>query len=574
MIGPLEICLFDKENLASKSPSEKYTRLCLQDEGSPSVLIEESLKKLTNNSPQNEKYSLGYTLYIPLLKLFKSNEYDFDIDTNSIKRIANTINNTDKPVVLYLFSDHFKVGSLIEDLLSKNKANILQTKKGTLPIDQYYGEKIYPWSFVDKDNEITHLREKSINAVLDEVCKLPTKAIERIAGITMLGEIHHMFPDFQAGMGFSGDYLITDYSEKSIQGFQDFLAEKFSSILYLNKHLDSNYSSFKEIHPPSKNIRIERLNNYFEHIDAYAHGVIPISGWIARKSNSLAAKDWIHIYKNGEFLVRTPATFGRQDVLTAHPELPSSDVGWQYNLNYSKMPTGIYSLDIFLESQDNSLVHLGSRQISIMDKSQSTPTQKISKNIINKVPPDKSIIFSIDTPLDLASYYYNPLAILWHGFRKEQISSYIKHFADIAKNKCIRPELIYSHQILPFSNPGWDETKFGVGRDLAVPKTVRLGVSLYGEASYGTSFFEWFSHTQRTAYGVTEFHPLKKMNAQELGFVLDAHYKNNAQFLSFFLGSVGLDENPKYEPYIFGIDPQNKYAGSDVLFYSLKEILK
>jgi hypothetical protein len=164
--------------------------------------------------------------------------------------------------------------------------------------------------------------------------------------------------------------------------------------------------------------------------------------------------------------------------------------------------------------------------------------------------------------------------VLWHEFRKQQVSQYLAHFGSIAQNKCINPKLIYSHQILPFVNPSWDENKFAVGRDLAVPPTMRLGISLYGESSYGTSFFDWFKGTLRTHYGVTEFHPLRAMKSAELESVLRQHYANNAQFVSFFAEVAGLNEYPGHKPYLFSFDPNNKETGSDVLYESVKEILK
>ena len=573
MVGGLDFCFFEKNNLKNRSPSEKYTSLCMQDKDSPSALIEKTLQKISENK-KSEKYELGYTLYVPLLKLFKPNESIFEINKEAVKRVADTIGNTKRSVVLYLFSDHFSVGSPLESILSKKAGNILETKNGKLAIDKYYGENIYPWSFTNKKNDITHLREIAFNAVLDEVCKLPAKAIDRIAGVTMLGELHHMFPDFQGGMGFSGDYLITDYSQHSIEGFQDFLASRYISIANFNKKFGTNYQRFKDVSPPSKNIRNERLNTYFEHIDAYAHGILPISGWVAIKAIKSNSKEWIHIYQNGAFLARIPVAFGRQDVLAAHPELSSSDVGWQYNLDFSTLPPGIYNIDIFLENSDATLSNLATRQISIMDKSQSAPPQLPYTKLKTASSLSDSVLFSVDNPSNFSSYYFNPLAVQWHEFRKKQVSSYIKNFSDIAKNKCIKPDLIFSHQILPFVNPGWDETKFAVGRDLAVPPDVRLGISLYGEASYGTSFFEWFSSTQRPAYGVTEFHPLKGMTANELDVVFSQHNQNGAKFISFFADSAGLDDDPANKLNIFSFNRKNKNAGSDVLFDSVAELLK
>ena len=574
MIGGLDSCIFKKKELAHDTPNAMYTKLCLTDEASSSQLIESTLKNIADKDLLTSNYTLGYTLYVPLLKLFEIKGNNFEINQEAVKRIAKSIANTDRPVILYLFSDHFGVGSPVENLLAGDPENLLQTVKGIMPTDKYYNVNIYPWSFVNTGNPITRLRETAFNAVLDEVCKLPWYVVRRVKGVTLLGELHHMFPDFQGGMGFSGDYLISDYSKHSAAGFRRFLADKYKTLGGLNRYLGSSFSTFDDIEPPGKDIRKDKLRHYWEHMDAYAHGTLPISGWVARGKSDPAGKDWVQIFDNGALVARVPVAYGRQDVLAAHPGLNSSDVGWSYNFNYSAVAPGLHKIDILLERGSAPLTRLASRQIAIMERSQATPQLLPSSELPPFTEVGGSVLFHIDNPVELASYYYNPLATLWHEFRKSQVTNYLAHFGNIAKSKCINPERIYSHQILPFVNPGWDENKYAVGADLAVPPDIRLGISLYGEASYGTSFFDWFKGTQRTSYGVTEFHPLKKMNASELDAVLDHHFRNKAQFISFFVEGTGLDEDPTHKANLFSFDSKNKNAGSDVLFESTRDILK
>jgi hypothetical protein len=574
MIGGLDACIFHKQYLLSNTPDAKYTKLCLADGDSPSQLIETTLRNISENKNGTGNYKLGYTLYIPLLMLFESKGSDIQINMSIVRRIAKTVENVDRPVILYLFSNHFGVGGQVEQILAQNPDNLLQTVKGGMKKDSYYNVNIFPWSFVTTDNEITRLRERAFNAILDEVCKLPKNIVARVEGVTMLGELHHMFPNFQAGMGFSGDYLISDYSKHSSDGFRKYLSGKYKLVADLNKQLGSDYSSFEAIPPPSKNIRTDTLKNYWEHIDAYAHGTLPIAGWVAKSQRNPAAEDWVQIFANGKLIARTAVAFGRQDVLAAHPEISSADVGWSYDLDYSKMVPGLHRIDILLERGVEPLMLLASRQIAIMERSQATPMAVASTELPITAPANASALFHVDSPGDLSSYYYNPLVTLWHGFRKHQISEYLNHFGNIAKNKCINPNLIYSHQILPFVNPGWDENKYAVGRDLAVPGDMRLGISLYGEASYGTSFFDWFKGTRRSSYGITEFHPLKPMDARALESVFNQHFQNNAKFLSFFVEGFGLNEDPENRPNLFSFDLKNNNAGSDTLYKSVREVLK
>ena len=574
MIGGLDPCLFNKKELARDMPNFKYTKLCLKDAGSPSQLVEATLARISDNNKSHGNYKLGYTLYIPLLRLFDLKGSNIELNQETVRRVAKSVQEVDRPVILYLFSNHFGVGSPVEDFLAKNPDNLMQSAKGSMQKDSFYDNNIYPWSFVNTDNDITKLREKAFSAVLDEVCKLSWLKVRRVEGVTVLGELHHLFPNFQGGMGFSGDYVISDYSIRSVDGFRKYLANKYKSIEELNQYLGSSYLNFEELSPPSKDIRKDVLKHYWDHIDSYAHGILPITGWVAGNQSKSNVKDWIKIYRNGDFLARVPVAFGRQDVLAAHPGISSADVGWSYDLNYSSIDPGLHKIDVFLERDKEPLMLLASRQIAVMEKSQATPKVLVSRELPESIAPNNSVLFSIDNPDDLSSYYYNPLVILWHDFRKSQVTDYLRHFGDIAKSKCISPGLIYSHQILPFVNPGWDENKYAVGRDLAVPQGMRLGVSLYGEASYGTSFFDWFKGTHRAAYGITEFHPLREMSAKELNSVLDQHFQNNARFLSFFIEASGVEEDPANKPNLFSFDLRNKNSGSEVLYNSIRDILK
>lgn len=577
MIGGLEACTFWKQDTLIKFPEHQFTKLCAKEASSSSELIEATLQSISGKHGTVGNYELGYTLNVPLFMLFDVNGNSIKLNQDAIQRVAQAINHVDRPVILYLFQNHFGVNSPAEKVLAQNPDNLLHTRLGPLKTDRYYSVNIYPWTFTNTDNDITRFREQAFNALLDEICKLPARAIARIEGVTILGELHHMFPNFEAGMGYSGDYLISDYSKHSEEGFRRFLIERYKDIADLNLYVGSQYNSFDAVFPPSKDIRKEPLKQYSEHIDSFAHGTLPISGWVAKKLSQNAKateKDWIQIFDNGDFLARVPVAYGRQDVLAARPELGSADVGWEYNFDFSRRQRGLHQISVFLERGAEPLIHLTTRQIALVDRSQSRPQKLPMRELPKSVPVDSSVVFYTDHPADMTSYYYNPMVPLWHEFRKSQVASYLGHFGKIAKSKCIKPEFVYSHQILPFVNPGWDENKFAVGRDLAVPNDLRLGISLYGEASYGTSFFDWYALTKRSAYGVTEFHPLKAMDATTLNSVLEKHYLNGAKFVSFFAESYGLTEDPTNQPNLFSFAKNNKNAGSNVLFESIREILK
>ncbi len=104
---------------------------------------------------------------------------------------------------------------------------------------------------------------------------------------------------------------------------------------------------------------------------------------------------------------------------------------------------------------------------------------------------------------------------------------------------------------------------------------MRLGVSLYGESGYGRSFFDWKEAHRHGPYGITEFHPLRAMAADELQRIFQAHQDHGARFLSFFVEArgehlvpaAGSVQNP------LALDPANPQNGSDRLYQSVQQLL-
>jgi hypothetical protein len=193
----------------------------------------------------------------------------------------------------------------------------------------------------------------------------------------------------------------------------------------------------------------------------------------------------------------------------------------------------------------------------------------------------------VDFPPDHLSVYFNPLANLWHRFRAEQVTAYLKHMADHVRRSCVPKDAVYTHQIIPFTNPGWDATRFAVDDALSWTTGMRLGVSLYGEPTYGSSFRNWMQRQNEDRrrlpeqlnpvlrpYGVTEFHPLKAMGAEELDRALWAHRRSGADFVSFFAELRNPGGRVVQGEHTFGLDPDNPKFGSDELYRSFAALLR
>jgi hypothetical protein len=572
MIGGLEPCLFGASQ-GGRAALPEGSVPCEVGSQSAAARVEATLQRFGQLSSRDGRYALGYTLNAPLLRFLTQREAGWEVDQQAVQTLVRTIREVDRPVVLYLFSNHFGVGAPIERRLAEQPDNLMKTAQGVMRQDKYYSVDIYPWSFTTTRNDITRQREKVVAAILGEVCRLPQPQIDKIRAVTLLGELHHLFPNFEGGMGYAGRYMVSDYSSESVTGFRHFLAARFESLQALNRALDADFARIEDVPAPSKDIRSEPLTNFAEHIDSFAHGELPISGWAVIPARTSAEPLWVRVYRNGEFVARVPVRYARQDVLHAFPEFKTADVGWSYQLDYSKYPRGMHLISVYLEQPREPLVRLATRRIVVMDKHQIPPEPQAQIAEPRSVEPDAGLRFHVDYPPDLSSYYFNPLVALWHEFRSHQVRAYLNHFQMMVAKSCIGRENIFAHQILPFSNPGWDSGKFSVGADLGVPQTLGLGVSLYGEASYGHSFFEWLDTAQRTSYGVTEFHPLRPLDPRGLADVLEHHQQRGARFVSFFLEPAHQNAMNGQVANIFSFDRRNQKFGSDVLADSVRKLM-
>lgn len=576
MIGVIDTCVLEPNASAAPRPHDLAAR-CTGPQGSAAALLEATLAPLQPQGHAAAAYTLGYTLPVPLLQLFRQSGDGWSIDQDTVGRLVRTVRDTDRPLVLYLFSTHFATDAPLEKSLTQDPANLAHTREGPLAPSRYYGSPLYNWSLARTDTELTARRVQATQALLAEMCRLPAKDIAKIKGVTLLGELHHLFPDFEAGMGFDATYRVTDYSPASVAGFQQFLRQQFTRIEQLNRLLGADYASFDAVQPPSRDIRTEPLQRFTEHIDSFAHGSLPIGGWAyvkpTDKEKEGSAPAWVHVYRNGVFVGKTPVNQGRQDVLAAKPEFEDANTGWRLDMDFRRLPAGEYRMDVFLESTPGRLTPLGTRHITLMGRDQSALQALPQKPLPASRPANTALQAHIDLPAEQSSYYYNPLVPLWHSFRQQQVVAYLQFFNGVVNQSCLSETPHYTHQIIPFSNPSWDANKYAIESSLQPMKNIRLGVSLYGDATYGEVFSHWHDKRRHAGYGVTELHPLKAMDAAAVQQMLGQHQQRGAEFVSFFLEPRWQGALLERDYNTFSLDPQNAQFGSAALYQSVQQIL-
>lgn len=570
MIGVIEPCILLQDGAGA---DDALARSCTGPRGSAGALVESTLAALGPPDGRQAAYPVGYTLPVPLLKLFKPAGADWEIDQRAIGRLVRTLHDVDRPAIVYLFSNHFATGAPIEEALAANSSNLSASPDGPLARDTYYSTPIYNWTFATTRTAITARRVEATKAVLEEICKLAPRDIAKIKGVTLLGELHHLFPGFESGMGFSPPYRVSDYSDASRQGFRAFLRREYKAIAQLNQVLGTHWKSFDEVDPPSKDVRTTALRDFTEHIDSFAHGSFPVAGWTHLKAQSNDAPLMVRIYRNGDLVGKAPVSLGRQDVLQALPQLGDANTGWRFDLDFRALPPGLHRIDAMLENGPGPLVHLATRQVAIMDRAQTTPAAMAQKALPPSVPAADLVLGSVDLPADQSSYFYNPLVPLWHAFRGQQVVDYLEFFGGVVEQSCLAGTPRYTHQIIPFTNPGWDENKYAIAASLRPLKSIRLGVSLYGEPTYGTSFTDRLAGSGQERYGITEFHPLRAMSPADVRSMLDRHAQRGAAFVSFFLEPRWQGALVARGHNLFSLDPDNKNFGSDRLYESMRSSL-
>lgn len=576
MVSTLDHCL-------QKPTGEPVHTGCVGPQGSAADILGWTFREL--GTPRAPHLELGYTLKLPLLDFLRPAQGDWIVDNEAVQRVARTVEQFPRPVVLYLFSTHFETGAPIEAELAQDPANLAATPEGPLPIDTYYGARLYPWSIARTDNSLTQRREQVIRALSNALCALPSPARDRIAGVTLLGETHQLYPRFETGMGFSSPYVLADYSKVSQDGFRHYLEQRFGQLSLLNQHLGSQLRSWDEIPIPTPSNSSTDANATLAFLDPFSHGILPVNGWVAPEKNSTTpGQGLVRVYVDGRLHSRATIEMSRQDVLAALPELGTANVGWRSDLDFSAWKPGRHRIDLLLERSGRPLSHLATREVDVLPAAGSPfsasglSTQPAETGPMAGLPPTLPRVgetprFSVDLPNDRTTLRYNPLAKLWHDYRNQQVVDYLQHFRQVISAGCLGQKSLFTHQLIPYFNPSWDAQRYAVDASLQPLPGLSSGISLYGEPAYGETFFRWRRSAHQAPYGVTEYHPLKAMAPQDLGEAFERHRRHGARFLSMFLEGHFHGILMAEHTNIFAFERQNKQFGSDRLYQSLKTVL-
>lgn len=554
-------------------PEDEAALLCASIGKNGAPRIRALLDALGPKVSTSGRYQLGYTLNLPVFRFFKKVEGQWVFDHDYLSQALSTIGDIDRPVVIFLSSDHFAItnDALTADLVADTR-NLMSTRAGPMLPRAYFTNPIVAWTLSDQRAPVNVLRTEAFNATRDAICRLPQASQAKIAAVSVLGETHDMFPDFERGPGYGIPlHEGTDYSLVAVNGFRVWLSQKYGSIARLNSDLASSFSSFEAINPPSKDIHTELLSNYFDHIDIAAAGTLPIYGWIGdRRGRNLK----VSVYLDGKLAGVARTGLSRTDVSAVYPSLANPNIGFHLDLNYRDIAYGFHTLEVFVTVGNQAPLRLAKQRLLIGDRTQG-PAPEIPYLPVDAQPigTDPDLIGRLDAPAPSQSVYYNPMAELWLLFRNEVVRAYVTRYAQLMVPSCIPSSKLFSHQLAPTLYGGWNRDLLASDASQLPNEAYQPGTTLYGGAAFGDAFLDMKQELGWTRYAVGEMHPIVALTPEQYFAMFEMHRTSGAVYVAPYYMSTLRSESLSGTLSDFLISPVNQRNASDRYYRAIQNLM-
>lgn len=554
-----------------RSIDEAYA-YCRQRKLDGAPAVSRLLDKLEPGGPQGA-VQVGYTATLQLLGLYRSTPKGWAIDPARVDEFLGVISKVQRPVVIYFSADHFdSIGPITEEL-RRDPRNLMRLRDGK-PLElNYFGYRIMPYTLsTDATIPVNKYRRDALNYVAQRIRKLPKAVQSRVVAYTLAGELHHMFPDFESGMGAYQDIQVTDYSPASVAGFRQWLRARYQTIEQFNAQTGLSYASFDAIQAPSKNIRKEKLTSFGEHYDAFADGTLPIAGWLWDPNKAIQQLD---LYVDGRLVGPVPYGLNRLDVYRAEASITSPNTGFRHDLDYSGLRPGRHLAQVVATSSA-SRYQLAAVEFVVVPRDQG----RVASARTAEVPSLKNakalpgVRSWLDMPKPLQDVYYNPLARDWNRYRESQVYDFLSNFHQWALKAGLPADKLYSHQIVPNVNASWNPQLFAAGQTLNGNAPWKQGLNMYGGATDSAWLRDFMARNKIADYGVPEFNPQQwKGNGVHLA-AMQSHYDAGARFISPYYFSVIPDRfkgGAEHGVNRMELRPDNPKDGSDRFYQAITE---
>lgn len=541
-----------------------------------STAVNRLLDTLEPGGPKGD-VQVGYTVTLQLLGLYQKAADGWRIDTDKVNASLQLIHEIKRPVVIYLAADHFDTQGELPQELGRDPRNLMWLSNGTPPQLGYFGYTILPYTLsTDPSIPVNKYRFAALEFIAQKIKELPAETQARIVAINLVGELHHMFPDFENGMGLKQDVLVTDYSPESVAGFRHWLAAKYGSTDELAKRTGLRYASFDEVPAPSRNIRSDKLQSFGEHYDAYAAGILPIGGWLWDPRQSIRRLD---LYIDGRPAGTVSQQLNRLDVYRAVEDITSANTGYRIDYDYSGLKPGKHLAQVVAISAEGKSL-LAERSFVVVPRDQS-PTVGRTPAGLRKLPSTERAVAGIrtymDTPKDLQDVYFNPLARDWNAYRETQVYHFLEAFHERALKAGLPAEKLYSHQIVPNVNSSWNQQLFAADSTLNGGTPWKQGLNMYGGSTDSPWMKFFVAQRKITDYGVPEFNPQQwKRDGVHLA-AMKAQKDAGARFISPYYFSVipeRFKTSTEHGVNRMELGPDNPKDGSDKFYRAIIEFAK
>ncbi|HPZ58856.1 hypothetical protein [Ottowia sp.] len=582
-------------------------RYCMDSGRTGAAALTRLMDTLEPGGPQG-KVQVGYTLTVQLLELYRQDARGvWVLDDKHLDAIMRLMADAKRPLVLYLSSSHFdSIGALPVELV-KNPDNLMKLADGQPLKLNYFGYPIHPYTLrPDEKIDVNHYRYQAMREIARRVRQLPEEVQRLIVAITLMGEVHQLFPDFENGTGNFDHVQVTDYDPRSVADFRAWLQRKYGDITQFNRAHGFDYLGFDKVPAPGKDIRNTTLSSFGEHYDAFAPGLLPVGGWLWDPQGKVTSLD---LYVDGERVGPIERGLNRLDVYRARDDVTTPNVGFRHDLDFSILAPGRHRLQVVVGTVGGKYV-LGERAITVVPRDQSRVSDHLPagaqglgstrrgwrqyvpmwlQNLLVRLgwlkssnpgvglPPELvgAVHAWVDLPKDTQDVYYNPLARDWDEFRASQAASFLTHFTQQAVAAGLPAEKLYSHQVVPQVNSSWNRQLFAVDQTLGGGHMWRPGFNLYGGAVQGEWLERFLKEGQIRDYGVPEFNPQQWKTPGIHLAAMRTHYAAGARFISpYYLSLIDQRYRAKVDHAINRMElrPDNDKEGSAAFFEAIRTI--
>ncbi len=546
---------------------EQIQDWCEKNNATQDLAAKNLLDKLEPGGPAG-KVQLGYTLLVPLLELYERQGDQWQISPARAQRYLNVISAIGRPVVVYLMGDHYDSSSKLSQELAQDPRNLVSYATGPALTSRYYGHGIIPFTLLsDASIPVNRYRFDALRYMAKQISALDESARSHIVAVTLAGELHQLYPDFENGVGEYDNIQVTDYSPQSQKDFRIWLEKKYSTLDRLNQKLGFHFASFADIDAPSLDIRKTPLKSFAQHYDAYAGGTLPMFGWLWDPEQRI---EHLSLFVDGTFYGRVTQGLGRMDVYRAKEEVTTPNTGFRGNIQFHDLPKGKHVAQIIATAKGKQYL-LGEREFVVVPPDQSSTAGAPTPKRLTGLPAASELAqvqYWLDRPKPMQDVYFNPLAREWNEFRAAQVYGLLDRFYRIARAEGIPAKLLYSHQIVPDSNGAWNPVLFASDTSVSNTTPWRTGINQYGASPYA---FEYLKQRHIQAYGVPEFNPLQGRNPKATRGAFVQHYQAGAKFISpFYLSVVPARLRAADDKRDFDIAPDNPRDGGDATYEAME----